>query len=367
MPLHTQYRPHTLDNLIGHAEAVTRMKGIIKSGNVPSAILLTGPTSVGKTTLARAFAADLSGRGEAFLKTSDYIEVNFSESRSIDDIRELLRVTRFKPQISKYRIIVGDEAQGLVSSPAAANCVLKGLEESQNTCWILCSMNPEKFQTTTIGKALANRCVQFNLEPHTNADLLKQAKRICKGESMNYMLDAESRLLKTIVKSSNYEMRTLAQLLEACQQFYDGLDEKPDHLSAENIASIMRSVESNDDRLALDFVVGLYNENMTTCQLSILNATDHVALLNKVCYINSYLLNSTILGGKRHPKVWSTQINRQALDSVKKANVTLGQLAEINTRLTECRAQVMSFGVGADALLSAFAYNSIRKLQEMRK
>ena len=67
------------------------------------------------------------------------------------------------------------------------NCVLKALEETPNTVWILCSMNPEKFKTTTLGKAIANRCVQFNLEPHTNSDLLKQAKRICKRLFLGFL------------------------------------------------------------------------------------------------------------------------------------------------------------------------------------
>lgn len=367
MPLHTQYRPKTLDKLIGHAEAVTRMKGIISSGKVPSAILLTGPTSVGKTTLARAFACDLSGRGEAFLNSPDYKEINFSDTRGIDDIRELIKLTRFKPQTAKYRVIVGDECQGILATPAAANALLKALEETPNTVWILCSMNPEKFKTTTIGKAIANRCVQFNLEPHTNSDLLKQAKRICKGEKMTYMMDEEAKLLKTVVKASNYEMRTLAQLLEACQQYYDGLDEKPELLSAKNISSILSSVESSEDKLAVDFMVALYSQNFTQCQLSILNSQDHVGLVNKLCYVSSFLVNTTVLNGQRHPKVWATASNKQVLSVVQKRQITLGMLAEVNTRLVECKAQVMQFGVGADALLSAFAYSAIRKLQEMQK
>ena len=247
------------------------------------------------------------------------------------------------------------------------NCVLKALEETPNTVWILCSMNPEKFKTTTIGKAIANRCVQFNLEPHTNSDLLKQAKRICKGEKMSYMLDEDSKLLKTVVKASNYEMRTLAQLLEACQQYYDGLDEKPELLSAKNLSSVLSSVESSEEKLAVDFMTALFSLNFTHCQLAILNSQDLIGLANRLSYISSFLVNTTVLRGERHPKVWASQSNRKVLSVIQKQNITLGMLAEVNTRLVECKSQIMQFGVGADALLSAFAYSTIRKLQEMKK
>ena len=228
-------------------------------------------------------------------------------------------------------------------------------------------MNPEKFKTTTLGKAIANRCVQFNLEPHTNSDLLKQAKRICKGEKMTYMMDEETKLLKRVVKASNYEMRTLAQLLEACQQYYDGLDEKPELLSLKNLSSVLSSVESSEDKLAVDFMTALFSLNFTHCQLAILNSQDLIGLANRLSYISSFLVNTTVLRGERHPKVWASQSNRKVLSVIQKQNITLGMLAEVNTRLVECKSQIMQFGVGADALLSAFAYSTIRKLQEMKK
>ena len=367
MALHTKYRPKTLDKLIGQTTAVTRLKGIIQSGNVPSAMLFTGPTSVGKTTLARAFACDLSGKGELFLNSPDYKEINFSDTRSIDYIRELQNMTNYKPQMSKYRVIVGDECQGLLSVPASANALLKVLEEAKNTVWILCSMNPEKFQTTTLGKAIANRCVQFNLEPPSNGELLKQAKRICKGESMTYMIDPDYSLLKAVVKNSNYEMRTLAQLLEACQQYYDGLAEKPEQLTIKDISSVLASVESSEDKLAQSFLVGLYALQFSVCQKAILDSNDHIGLINKLSFLNSYLVNSTILGNQKHRKVWHTSSNVAVKKQIEKLNITLGQLAEVNTRLVETKSKAMQFGIGADALLSAFAYSTIRKLQDMKK
>lgn len=367
MPLHTKYRPSSLDKLIGHTDIVTRLKGIINSGNVPSAMLFTGPTSVGKTTLARAFACDLSGMGKDFLHCQDFVERNFSDQRGIDDIRQLEQLTRYKPQMSKYRVIIGDECQGLLSNNAAANCALKLIEESKNTVWILCSMNPEKFKTTTLGKAIANRCVQFNLEPHTNGDLLKQAKRICKYEKMDYMIDDEYSLLKTVVKNSNNEMRTLAQLLEACQQYYNGLETKPDTLSKENISSILSTVESSEEKLASQFICAIYGRQFTNAQKAILDSNDHVGLLTRVMYINSFLLNNTILNGQRHPKVWATNTNKQVLAYVSKLKTKLVHLADVNTRLVECKAKAMAFTVGTDALLSAFAYSAIKSLQAIDK
>lgn len=120
--LHTKYRPTSLDKLIGHEEAVTRMKGMISSGKIPSAILITGPTSVGKTTIARAFVSDLNGSPD-FIKSPDYREINVADQRGIDDIRDLVRLSKLRPMVGKKKVFLLDECQALVSSPAAAACI----------------------------------------------------------------------------------------------------------------------------------------------------------------------------------------------------------------------------------------------------
>ena len=147
-------------------------------------MLFTGPSSVGKTTLARALATELNGKPAE--KQQDYQEINGTDQRSIEDMRNLIQVSKFKPS-GKKRIIVIDEAQGVLTNAPAAAALLKPLEEpSPDTLWILCSMDPTKFGSGN-GKAIANRCTQFVLEPHSNGELLKQALRIAKGERMRYV------------------------------------------------------------------------------------------------------------------------------------------------------------------------------------
>ena len=119
--LHNKYRPKSLDEVIGNEKAVTSLKGIIKSGKWPSAIAFFGQPSAGKTTLSQCLAADALGIPN--LKTSDYTYVNMSDSRGIDDVRQLVQNARLAPSGGKRRFIHLDEVQGILSSPAAAACL----------------------------------------------------------------------------------------------------------------------------------------------------------------------------------------------------------------------------------------------------
>jgi len=115
--LHRKYRPQVLEKLIGHEAAVTRMQGMVESGKIPNALLITGPSGVGKTTFARAIHHAING-----LKNhQDYLEVNAGSERTIDDVRSWIQTSKFRPQ-GKRRILLIDEAQGLLSNAQATDC-----------------------------------------------------------------------------------------------------------------------------------------------------------------------------------------------------------------------------------------------------
>lgn len=361
---HLEHRPRNLSQIVGHEVHVTRLRGMIESGKIPNALAFFGPTSAGKTTLARAFAADLNGV-ENVQGTRDYAEVNASEARTIEDVRNMLTQARMRPT-HKKRVIVVDEAQGLLGNAVAANAFLKPLEEpSKDTVWIICSMEPAKFQATQPGRAIANRCAQFVLEPHTNGDLLKQAKRIAKAEKMSYVMDDESKFLKMLVKQCQ-EMRTVSNTLEALQQYYNGLKEKPKKLDAESISSILKSTDSNDERLAAELLVNLYQLQYTKVHRAVLDTQDGFMFISVLMRLNNFVLNSVVLQGARHPKVWGSAIGKNLLKDVT-GKVTVGMLAGVASMLADVKSHALQFQMPVEDLLTANCYRMIKAVAADQK
>jgi len=354
---HSKYRPGSLAELIGHEKATTQLRGMIAKNNIPGALLFLGPSSVGKTTLARALSAEINGH-PVEAQATDYREINAADTRSVEDMRELVKLSKFAPT-NKRRIFVIDEAQQLISNAVAAQTILKPLEEASKskTIWILCSMDPSKFTSGT-GRAIANRCTQFQLEPHTNSDLLKQGMRIVRGEGMSY-LDKE--VVKEIVKASNGEMRTLANLVQSVRNYYEGLEgKKPKALDSSAILDVLKSSTASDDTLVAQVVVGALSGKYAQVHRALLDVSEPFQFVNKLMWAVQYQLSAAVLNGQRHPKIWPSQISK-AIASELKVKPTLGQLAALNECVVNIKAQAGNFTVDETSLVSARLYRFIKE------
>lgn len=352
-----KYRPASFEQVIGHDDATTRMRGMVKTGRVPNAIAFFGPPSAGKTTLARVLATEVNGAPAD--QQSDYKELNAGTQKSIEDIRELEKLARFRP-MKKRRFIVIDEAQQILTNASAAQGLLKPLEEpALSTTIILCSMEPARFQQSTVGRAILSRCTKIYLEPHTNSELLKFALRIVKGEKMSYVMDEERKLLKSVVVAAGGEARQVAHLLEELDLYYAGLEKKPKLLPADVVKSVLQSAESADEKLIIDFMVALYSNDFAAAFTALLDVKDDFMLMKKVGWISEFMVMSKVVKGK-HPKIVWMPTNRTVLNNTRDLNLKLSRLMEIRSAVNRVQAQAATFIQPAATLLGDMAFQLIQ-------
>ena len=149
---HTYYRPLDFDEVVGQAHVVKPLQAMVQKG-ASQAYLFSGPTGVGKTTLARIVAAKCD------VLEGDIVEFDASTNTGIEDIRRLQEQIIYRPFSGGNRAFIIDEAHGL--SKQAWNALLKVTEEPPDYIyWFLC--------TTDVGKVPANvqtRFARFDLRP----------------------------------------------------------------------------------------------------------------------------------------------------------------------------------------------------------
>lgn len=360
--LHAKYRPKTFDEIIGHEVAVTRLRGQIKTGKLRSAYLFTGPTSVGKTTLARCLAAEINGK-PADQQIGDYRELNAGDQKSIEDMRELIRMSKFRPS-GKKRIFMIDEAQALLTNHSAATAILKPLEEAgkTDTIWIIGSMDAAKFTSGangSPGKAIANRCDQFALEPPTTDLMIEFAKRIVVGEGMAYLKSMAA--LSEIAGAANQEMRNVANLIQSIGDYYNGLDKKnrPEKLDVAAINKVLASSESNDDRLVVEVVYGALTLQYKAVHRALLDVADPFVFVKKVGWAAAFLLGMQVVD--KHPTLWWSPTNRELLNRTRKHKIPLGRYAAFNEMAILVARSASDFTVGGKELLSAAIYRFIEE------
>ncbi len=130
------------DEVIGHQDAVAVLKAMLSTGNIPHALLLTGPAGIGKSLAARLVAAGIlcsasgdkpCGHCPSCLLHSRGAHPDFTHvapegaTIKIDQIRALQHFAALAPAASSGRVCLIEDAE--LMTVQAANSLLKLLEE----------------------------------------------------------------------------------------------------------------------------------------------------------------------------------------------------------------------------------------------
>lgn len=172
-PLALKYRPQRFADMVGQDLNATVLEQMVKTVQVPSGLLFSGPSGVGKTTAARILAQELNGiENDQFV-----IEVDAASNGGVADVRALIEALRYGSG-SAYRIVILDEAHSMTRE--AFNALLKTLEEPPaGVIFVLVTTEPHKIPGTIL-----SRLMEFTFRSVTAEAIAKRLKWVCAEEGL---------------------------------------------------------------------------------------------------------------------------------------------------------------------------------------
>jgi DNA polymerase-3 subunit gamma/tau len=199
--LYKKHRPKSLDDVVGHHTVTNMLKGMLEEEKVPHAILLSGPSGVGKTTIARILKIEIN------CGAADFKELNCADFRGIDMVRDIRSYMNLVPVSGDCRVWLIDEAHQM-SSPAQ-NAFLKILEDTpQHVYFMLCTTEPEK-----LIKTVRNRCTNIQLKAISNKDIEALIKKVLKKEDITLESNVISKTVELSEGSARKSLVFLNQII----------------------------------------------------------------------------------------------------------------------------------------------------------
>ncbi len=223
-----KYRPKKFQDLVGQDTISTTLSLALDSKRLSHAYLFSGIRGSGKTSTARIMAkalvceqgptsnpcdtcaACLSANESKHL---DIIEMDAASNRGIDDIKDLIEHTKYKPSSARYKVFIIDEVHMLTTQ--AFNALLKTLEEPPEFVkFILATTDPLKLPATIL-----SRTQHFRFKRIPNKDVIHHLIHILNLENINFEEDA----LEILTRSGQGSLRDTLTLLDQAIIFSKGM------------------------------------------------------------------------------------------------------------------------------------------------
>lgn len=198
MELYKKHRPRTLKAVVGAESSTAALRNMLDQGTLPHTILFNGPSGCGKTTLARILKTELK------CHDMDFKEMNCSDFRGIDTIREISRLMHLAPTGGSVRVWLLDEVHQL--SKDGQHAALKILEDTpSHVYFFLCTTDPQKLL-----KTILTRCCDMPVRLLTEKELTALVSKVVRREKA----EVSEEVTEEIVSAAQGSARTALVLLD---------------------------------------------------------------------------------------------------------------------------------------------------------
>lgn len=223
IPFARKYRPADFSQLMGQEVLTKTLSHCIAHDRLFQAYLLTGIRGIGKTSSARIIAKTINCTEPKFTNEialpcnvcsncssftahnhPDIIELDAASRTSIDDIREIIESSEYRPLLGRYKFFIIDEIHML--SKSAFNALLKIIEEPPtHVIFIFATTEAQKIPLTVI-----SRCQRYDLRRFSFDEILALLNKITNAEN----LQVEEAALRIIANFSEGSAREAVSILD---------------------------------------------------------------------------------------------------------------------------------------------------------
>ncbi|GAA7184558.1 DNA polymerase III subunit gamma/tau [Helicobacter pylori] len=263
-----KYRPKHFSELVGQESVAKTLSLALDNQRLANAYLFSGLRGSGKTSSSRIFAralmceegpkavpCDTCIQCQSALNNHhiDIIEMDGASNRGIDDVRNLIEQTRYKPSFGRYKIFIIDEVHMFTTE--AFNALLKTLEEPpSHVKFLLATTDALKLPATIL-----SRTQHFRFKKIPENSVISHLKTILEKEQVSY----ESSALEKLAHSGQGSLRDTITLLEQAINYCDNA------ITESKVAEMLGAI----DRSVLeDFFQSLINQDEARLQ-------EHYAIL----------------------------------------------------------------------------------------
>ncbi|WQU70199.1 DNA polymerase III subunit gamma/tau [Helicobacter pylori] len=257
-----KYRPKHFSELVGQESVAKTLSLALDNQRLANAYLFSGLRGSGKTSSSRIFAralmceegpkavpCDTCIQCQSALNNHhiDIIEMDGASNRGIDDVRNLIEQTRYKPSFGRYKIFIIDEVHMFTTE--AFNALLKTLEEPpSHVKFLLATTDALKLPATIL-----SRTQHFRFKKIPENSVISHLKTILEKEQVSY----ESSALEKLAHSGQGSLRDTITLLEQAINYCDNA------ITESKVAEMLGAI----DRSVLeDFFQSLINQDEAQLQ-----------------------------------------------------------------------------------------------------